>query len=43
MKKLRSSTPFETFWSPSRADSLIAIADGIMNCGSLLAANPSFV
>jgi hypothetical protein len=46
MKKSKSSTPFVmrlADWSPTLAVSLIAIADGIMNCGSLLAAKPSFV
>lgn len=46
IKKSRSSTPLYNLrldWSPTFADSLMAIADGMINCGSLFPANPSLV
>ena len=46
MKKSRSSTPFPSrrmAWSPTFADSLMAMQDGRMNCGSVLPAYPILV
>lgn len=46
IKKSRSSIPFVNrlvVWSPILAVSRIAIAEGIMHCGSLLGANPNLV
>lgn len=46
IKKSRSSTPLQRrliVWSPTEADSLMATAEGMMICGSLLPAKPSLV